>query len=425
MACYEFLLLSKTARCVSANKGRFLQHLHLQSPGPEHPALLLSNPAIRPSSSSYNLFPRRNHHHYTQPTQHHFRSLATMAATKEFALLCLENPLLDIQAQGNEALLEKYGLKANDAILAEEKHKALYEDLLTNYDAKLIAGGAAQNTARGAQYILPANSVVYLGGAGDDKYAAILHDAVKAAGLRVEYRVDPKEPTGRCGAIITGHNRSLCTDLGAANHYDLEHLKRDDIWKLVKNADFYYVGGFHFTVCPPAIMTLGEEAAANNKVFMVNMSAPFIAQFFKDPLDESAKYWDYLICNESEAEAYATSHELSCKPTDVAAIAQHIADLPKANEKRKRTVVITQGTEPTIIATQGESKVQSFPVHAIEKEKITDTNGAGDAFAGGFVAGLVKGESLQKSVDMGQWLASLSIQELGPSYPHPKQTYSA
>ena len=94
MACYEFLLLSKTARCVSANKGRFLQHLHLQSPGPEHPALLLSNPAIRPSSSSYNLFPRRNHHHYTQPTQHHFRSLATMAATKEFALLCLENPLL-------------------------------------------------------------------------------------------------------------------------------------------------------------------------------------------------------------------------------------------------------------------------------------------------------------------------------------------
>ena len=62
----------------------------------------------------------------------------------------------------------------------------MYEDLLNNYDAKLIAGGAAQNTARGAQYMLPPNSVVYLGGAGDDKYSAILHDAVKAAGLRVE-----------------------------------------------------------------------------------------------------------------------------------------------------------------------------------------------------------------------------------------------
>ena len=48
-------------------------------------------------------------------------------------------------------MLEKYGLKANDAILAEEKHMGIYEDLLQNRNAKLIAGGAAQNTARGAQ----------------------------------------------------------------------------------------------------------------------------------------------------------------------------------------------------------------------------------------------------------------------------------
>ncbi|KLU83551.1 adenosine kinase, partial [Magnaporthiopsis poae ATCC 64411] len=92
------------------------------------------------------------------------RKLSTMASTKEYRLFCLENPLLDIQASGDEALLNKYGLKANDAILAEEKHLGIYEDLLNNYDAKLIAGGAAQNTARGAQYMLPPNSVAYVGG---------------------------------------------------------------------------------------------------------------------------------------------------------------------------------------------------------------------------------------------------------------------
>lgn len=48
-------------------------------------------------------------------------------------------------------MLQKYGLKANDAILAEEKHMGIYEDLINNRKAKLIAGGAAQNTARGAQ----------------------------------------------------------------------------------------------------------------------------------------------------------------------------------------------------------------------------------------------------------------------------------
>jgi adenosine kinase len=48
-------------------------------------------------------------------------------------------------------MLKKYDIKANDAILAEDKHMGLYEDLLQNRNAKLIAGGAAQNTARGAQ----------------------------------------------------------------------------------------------------------------------------------------------------------------------------------------------------------------------------------------------------------------------------------
>lgn len=39
-----------------------------------------------------------------------------------------------------------------------------------------------------------------------------------------------------------------------------------------------------------------------------------------------------------------------------------------------------------------------------------------DAFAGGFVAGIVQGKALDECVDMGHWLASLSIRELGPRY---------
>lgn len=319
--------------------------------------------------------------------------------------------MLDIQAQGDQALLDKYGLKPNDAILAEEKHLGIYEDLLNNYSAKLIAGGGAQNTARGAQYLLPPNSTVFLGGVGDDKYAAILHDAVKAAGLRVEYRVDKKENTGRCGVIITGHDRSMCTDLGAANHYDLEHLKSPEVWKLVEGATHYFVGGYHLTVCPPAVQVLAEEAAKSNKVFVFSLSAPFIPQFFKDPLDASAPYWDYVIGNETEALAYAENHGLETK--DIKEIAKHLATLPKANTKRERVAIITQGTLPTIVAEGG--KITEYPVHAIEKSKINDTTGAGDAFAGGFTAGLVAGESLAQCVDQGQWLAKLSIQELGPS----------
>ncbi|KAJ6107440.1 hypothetical protein N7523_008763 [Penicillium sp. IBT 18751x] len=344
-------------------------------------------------------------------------------SAQSYPLLCLENPLLDIQARGDAALLEKYGLKANDAILAEEQHMGLYEELMAR-DAKLIPGGAAQNTARGAQYLLPDNSVVYIGCVGKDKYGDILKKTCEEAGVHTEYRVDESQPTGKCGVIITGHDRSMCTHLAAANEYKLEHLKQPHIWSLVEKAQFFYVGGFHLTVCVPAILALAEEAAAKNKVFMLNLSAPFIPQFFKDQLDSVLPYTDYTCCNETEARAYSASHEWGTE--DVVEIAKKLAALPKKNTQRPRTVIVTQGLEPTVVAIGSSEKVevQQFPVRELPKDAINDTNGAGDAFAGGFCAGLVQGKPLADCVDMGQWLASKSIQELGPSYPYPKQAYS-
>ena len=71
------------------------------------------------------------------------------------------------------------------------------------------------------------------------------------------------------------------------------------------------------------------------------------------------------------------------------------------NEKRPRVVIITQGTLPTVAAVAGadkEGKVElsEYPVHKIEEAEINDTNGAGDAFAGGFCAGVVEGKSLEE-----------------------------
>lgn len=41
----------------------------------------------------------------------------------------------------------------------------------------------------------------------------------------------------------------------------------------------------------------------------MNLSAPFIPQFFKDQVDTILPYVDILIGNESEATAYAESHQ--------------------------------------------------------------------------------------------------------------------
>ena len=105
------------------------------------------------------------------------------SSTKSFKLLCLENPLLDIQGVGDHAMLEKYGLKLDDTLLAEDHQMGIYDDLIKNRQAKLIPGGAAQNTARGAQYMLPADSVWYIGCVGDDEYARILREKCAEQGM--------------------------------------------------------------------------------------------------------------------------------------------------------------------------------------------------------------------------------------------------
>lgn len=79
-------------------------------------------------------------------------------------------------------MIEQYGMKLNDTVLAEPHQLGIYDDLINNHNAKLIAGGGAQNTARGAQYMLPPNSTWYVGCVGDDEYAKILEKACKDQG---------------------------------------------------------------------------------------------------------------------------------------------------------------------------------------------------------------------------------------------------
>jgi adenosine kinase len=133
-------------------------------------------------------------------------------------------------------------------------------------------------------------------------------------------------------------------------------------------------------------------------------------------MDSTSPYWDYLFGNESEALAYSESHDL--KLTSIPEIAKHIALLPKVNTARQRVVVITQGPDATIvaIAKEGKAEVSEYPTAKIPDEEIIDSNGAGDAFAGGFLGQLILGGDIEKCVKVGQWLSGLCLRSNGPAY---------
>lgn len=92
-----------------------------------------------------------------------------------------------------------------------------------------------------------------------------------------------------------------------------------------------------------------------------------------------------------------------------------ICSLPKQSGSHGRVVVITQGAEPTVVAQNG--RVNSYPVIYLPKETLVDTNGAGDAFAGGFLSHVVVGKTLHESVAAGHYTANVVLQQRGCTFP--------
>ncbi|KAM7408825.1 hypothetical protein PAMA_002511 [Pampus argenteus] len=339
-----------------------------------------------------------------------------MSAASPNSLFGMGNPLLDISAVVDKDFLDKYTLKPNDQILAEDKHKALFDELVKKFTVEYHAGGATQNSIKIAQWMIqePHNVGTYMGCIGKDKFGQILKEKAKEANIDAHYYEQDEEPTGTCAACITGDNRSLVANLAAANCYKKDkHLDLEENWKLVEKAEVYYIAGFFLTVSVESILKVAKHASENNKLFCLNLSAPFICQFFKDNLMQVMPYVDVLFGNETEAAAFAEALDFETK--DIKEIAKKAQALTKDNGDRGRIVVLTQGKDETVMALS--DKVDTFPVLKIDPKDIVDTIGAGDAFVGGFLSELVQNKPLEQCVKAANYAANVIIRHAGCTFP--------
>ncbi|KAK9826318.1 hypothetical protein WJX74_008518 [Apatococcus lobatus] len=332
------------------------------------------------------------------------------------SLLGLGNPLLDVCADVDQQFLDQYDLKMNNQILAEEKHQPMFKALADKKDVQYIPGGATQNSIRIAQWMLQVpGATSYFGCIGKNEFGKVMTDTAKGDGVNVQYLVDESTATGTCGTCIMKGDRSLVANLAAANNYKVEHLRRKENWALLEKARVIYSAGFFITVSEDSIMDCAKHAAENNKIYCMNLSAPFIMEVppFKATLMKALPYVDFLFGNENEARTFAKSEGWNTE--DVSEIALKVSMLPKQNGSRPRTVVFTQGADATAVASLG--KVVLVPVIPLEQSKLVDTNGAGDAFVGGFLSQLLAGKDNYECCRAGNFAANVIIQRSGCTFP--------
>lgn len=303
-----------------------------------------------------------------------------------------------------------------------------------------IAGGATQNSIRVAQWFLSGTAAdaadakgatAYMGCVGKDAFADKMAATCRDQdGVDARYMVDETTATGTCAVCVVGGERSLVANLAAANNFKADFLRQPDNFALLEKARVVYSAGFFITVSPESIMACAEHCArvpaadGKKKAYCMNISAPFIVQVppFKKVLTDALPYADFLFGNETEARAFAESEGWAT--ADVAEIARKAAAAPRADGvEQPRVVVFTQGADATVVATQklgaGEEgvTVETFDVPAVPKAEIVDTNGAGDAFVGGFLAQLAKGLPVAECVRAGHYAAGVVIRRSGCTLP--------
>jgi adenosine kinase len=77
--------------------------------------------------------------------------------------------------------------------------------------------------------------------------------------------------------------------------------------------------------------------------------------------------------------------------------------------KMARNIIVTQGEHGSLVSTQDEE----FKIPAVKPKKAVDPTGAGDAYRGGLISGLVHGKSIKDSARMGSVSASFCVEVYG------------
>ncbi|MEU3446757.1 PfkB family carbohydrate kinase [Streptomyces thermolilacinus] len=248
---------------------------------------------------------------------------------------------------------------------------------------RVLPGGAAANAACWAARSGCAD-VRLLGrvGAGE---AAWHEAALRRAGVRPLLVRDPDVPTGTVVALVDGRSggeRTFLTDSGAV----LRLAPADWSARFLDGVGRLHLSGYLFfaaTSRDTAALAMADARERGVPVSVDPASTGFVAEWGVDRFLDAVAGADVLFPNADEA---ALLTGLSAPEAAAVALS-----------RRHRLVAVTLGASGALVAQAGEV-VARVPARRV---RPLDTTGAGDAFAGGFLAARLAGATVAEAAEAG------------------------
>lgn len=304
-------------------------------------------------------------------------------------ILGIGSTLVDILSQvPNEEVLNELNLpkgsmtyvNINDAV-------SIGERLAQQYGSQRAAGDSAANTMSGLARL--GAKAGFLTMMGNDEMGQFFTNEMTRTGVEM-LALKSDTPTGRVIAMVTPDGeRTFATCLGASIELSPDDIKPE----LFDNWDIFYIEGY--LVANPDMLRKAISTAKDKGLkIAIDLASYNVVEESRDFLLELVNnYVDIVFANEQEA--------LALTGMEPEKALHYIAE-------RCEIAVVKIGAKGAYIQ-RGDEIVTIPPM----KADVVDTTGAGDMWAAGFLAGLVKGENLQKCGMMGAIVAKNIIEVMG------------
>jgi sugar/nucleoside kinase (ribokinase family) len=316
-------------------------------------------------------------------------------AAPEFELAGVGSPIVDLTAQVPDAFLANVSGEKGGMVLVDDAEMGRIISKL-DVPTSLSTGGSAANAAFNAARL--GLRTTFVGKLGNDALAKAYVERFAAAGVDGSRFKHGAVANARCLALITPDaQRTMRTCLGAAMTLSPEEITADD-FRGVRHA---HIEGY-LVFNEALIDAVLAAARAAGCTISLDLSAFEVVNAKRDWMfRQFGRGIDIVFANEDEIRAlYPESRSdyrtLACELASHGVIA-----------------AVKMGRDGAWIA-KGGDVIRNPPVTIAD---VIDTNGAGDAWAAGFLYGFVRRKSLAECGAIAAIMGSETVRHLGPLIP--------
>ena len=293
--------------------------------------------------------------------------------TDKLDIVGIGNAMVDAIIPSDKDEVEKNNLNRDSMNLIDEELK---NSLHNNYSIKEMAGGGSLGNSMFGITSFGGNGS-FIGKIKNDEVGIFLQKDMVREGLQFPLGfTSPDISTGCCTIFVEDDGtRTMCTFLGAGTL-----IGPDDIQPAhITNHKIAYLEGYLWDNqdAKMAMKKMVDICKSDNQKIAFTLSDLFCVdrhrESFKELIENDV---DILFANEDEIKA-------QCETDSFEKAVEYAKSL-------NMIVAITRSADGSVIVNNDEV----IQINPVQVDRVVDTTGAGDLYAGGFLFGMAKGKDL-------------------------------